>query len=130
MIDQIDADLIALQEVGSEHSLTRLNERLARPYAFARFAPGNSDRSIGLAVLSRVAVAVTSYADLHLRDSEGLVMQAYADEPSALAGILSPLRFQRDVMRVEFDLPGSCGCLLYTSPSPRDRTRSRMPSSA
>ena len=25
---------------------------------------------------------------------------------------------------------GSHGCLLYTSPSPRDRTRSRMPSSA
>ena len=26
---------------------------------------------------------------------------------------------------------GNCeGCLLYTSPSPRDRTRSRMPSSA
>ena len=37
----------------------------------------------------------------------------------------------------EHDLPiiiigmGTCGlCLLYTSPSPRDRTRSRMPSSA
>ena len=26
--------------------------------------------------------------------------------------------------------PGSKACLLYTSPSPRDRTRSRMPSSA
>ena len=25
---------------------------------------------------------------------------------------------------------GGCDCLLYTSPSPRDRTRSRMPSSA
>ena len=25
---------------------------------------------------------------------------------------------------------GTCSCLLYTSPSPRDRTRSRMPSSA
>ena len=25
---------------------------------------------------------------------------------------------------------GAAGCLLYTSPSPRDRTRSRMPSSA
>ena len=25
---------------------------------------------------------------------------------------------------------GPCVCLLYTSPSPRDRTRSRMPSSA
>ena len=26
--------------------------------------------------------------------------------------------------------PEACTCLLYTSPSPRDRTRSRMPSSA
>ena len=28
------------------------------------------------------------------------------------------------------ELPHSKSCLLYTSPSPRDRTRSRMPSSA
>ena len=28
------------------------------------------------------------------------------------------------------DLAEDCICLLYTSPSPRDRTRSRMPSSA
>ena len=27
-------------------------------------------------------------------------------------------------------MDGYCICLLYTSPSPRDRTRSRMPSSA
>ena len=27
-------------------------------------------------------------------------------------------------------LKNAMGCLLYTSPSPRDRTRSRMPSSA
>ena len=27
-------------------------------------------------------------------------------------------------------IPEAMGCLLYTSPSPRDRTRSRMPSSA
>ena len=33
---------------------------------------------------------------------------------------------------VEYGGPdgGDGGCLLYTSPSPRDRTRSRMPSSA
>ena len=35
---------------------------------------------------------------------------------------------------VVFVGPSGCGksttCLLYTSPSPRDRTRSRMPSSA
>ena len=28
------------------------------------------------------------------------------------------------------DMMNMCTCLLYTSPSPRDRTRSRMPSSA
>ena len=30
----------------------------------------------------------------------------------------------------QFGCPPGKGCLLYTSPSPRDRTRSRMPSSA
>ena len=30
----------------------------------------------------------------------------------------------------QFLLGHDCHCLLYTSPSPRDRTRSRMPSSA
>ena len=29
-----------------------------------------------------------------------------------------------------YDIDILCSCLLYTSPSPRDRTRSRMPSSA
>ena len=29
-----------------------------------------------------------------------------------------------------YTIDNSCICLLYTSPSPRDRTRSRMPSSA
>ena len=30
----------------------------------------------------------------------------------------------------QIDFQNKYGCLLYTSPSPRDRTRSRMPSSA
>ena len=39
----------------------------------------------------------------------------------------------RDISRVISagdGLGNTSGCLLYTSPSPRDRTRSRMPSSA
>ena len=41
----------------------------------------------------------------------------------------------RDLLRehtgLQFErVPMSGACLLYTSPSPRDRTRSRMPSSA
>ena len=31
---------------------------------------------------------------------------------------------------LDLDSTGISSCLLYTSPSPRDRTRSRMPSSA
>ena len=46
----------------------------------------------------------------------------YASEPLALASVLAGARSSG---------AGSSGaCLLYTSPSPRDRTRSRMPSSA
>ena len=54
------------------------------------------------------------YAELPF--AQRLVPLAKAD-PSAIADI---------------NIPGNLGqgCLLYTSPSPRDRTRSRMPSSA
>ena len=39
-----------------------------------------------------------------------------------ITALLMAVPFAYDVLRL--------GCLLYTSPSPRDRTRSRMPSSA
>ena len=47
--------------------------------------------------------------------------------------------FEPDLVIVDINMPNTSGlevvrhirtCLLYTSPSPRDRTRSRMPSSA
>ena len=55
----------------------------------------------------------------------------------ALALVILPYfitsRFYIDVLTLIFFtayLGQSWNCLLYTSPSPRDRTRSRMPSSA
>ena len=36
----------------------------------------------------------------------------------------------KDLRNAHFRPQNNCTCLLYTSPSPRDRTRSRMPSSA
>ena len=44
-----------------------------------------------------------------------------------VARALAPLRSAEGGVG---SLPRSISCLLYTSPSPRDRTRSRMPSSA
>ena len=37
---------------------------------------------------------------------------------------------EREVEAIVFAAAEPLSCLLYTSPSPRDRTRSRMPSSA
>ena len=45
-------------------------------------------------------------------------------------GIQPIIGTQIDVVREDEAARKSNGCLLYTSPSPRDRTRSRMPSSA
>ena len=40
------------------------------------------------------------------------------------------LKFGLEIIKSRKNLVGVNTCLLYTSPSPRDRTRSRMPSSA
>ena len=39
-------------------------------------------------------------------------------------------KIPREITIAQAVLESNYGCLLYTSPSPRDRTRSRMPSSA
>ena len=49
-------------------------------------------------------------------EPDGVKLCVWPDRPWTCAG--------------RFPLDSVCVCLLYTSPSPRDRTRSRMPSSA
>ena len=58
-------------------------------------------------------------------EKEGFKVQTYLDGESALIGLT---RTPPDLAIVDIKMPKIC--LLYTSPSPRDRTRSRMPSSA
>ena len=53
--------------------------------------------------------------------------RATADHMGMLATIMNSLAMQDALERIEIH---ARVCLLYTSPSPRDRTRSRMPSSA
>ena len=68
-------------------------------------------------------------------NSSFLEMLDVMNEQLIMEGI-EPVAFDHDCRE---GICGSCslyingeahGCLLYTSPSPRDRTRSRMPSSA
>ena len=63
---------------------------------------------------------VAHLARLELNESE---IRQHAEQ---LEKILEYIK-QLEKINTE-DVP--CTCLLYTSPSPRDRTRSRMPSSA
>ena len=51
-------------------------------------------------------------------------LTASSDAKICLTGILPTLR------KFDLEMHNLTPCLLYTSPSPRDRTRSRMPSSA
>ena len=54
------------------------------------------------------------------------VVQVQVDYKSASASIVD----QEVTQVVEDVIGGAEGCLLYTSPSPRDKRQSRMPSSA
>ena len=55
------------------------------------------------------------------------------DDVDLVRGLCGPnhanLALIEEAFGVYIEAPGA-SCLLYTSPSPRDRTRSRMPSSA
>lgn len=101
MFTQVDADLCMLQEVGSLASLQALNAGLVQPYPFAALLPGNSDRSIHLAVLSRMPVRLSSHREKVLLDVAGNALLEYATEPAAIAKQLTPLRFSRDLLRVD-----------------------------
>ena len=67
--------------------------------------------------------ALTSSPHYHAAAMDGYAVRA-AETLGALE--TDPLRLAVPTQAVYVDT----GCLLYTSPSPRDRTRSRMPSSA
>ena len=49
---------------------------------------------------------------------------------NAIANAEDRKKFRKNMSEIGLDLPKSKICLLYTSPSPRDATLSRMPSSA
>ena len=67
------------------------------------------------------------------KEAESLTQAARYERSEARQGYRSG-HYDRNLTTTSGDvtlhMPRLKGCLLYTSPSPRDRTRSRMPSSA
>ena len=71
--------------------------------------------------------------DLSKMNLKDMNMQQIKDLADRMAFQAPPMQPDRslDNFKIDFGLDLiSRSCLLYTSPSPRDRTRSRMPSSA
>lgn len=87
MISALAADVVLMQEVGSQQTLELLNNQLTCPYEFATVVVGNSDRSIHLAVLSRRRARISSHRDLPLDPGDGS----------------HGLKLQRDILLAEFD---------------------------
>ena len=71
---------------------------------------------------------IQTFSDLLLAEAEKLVVQEKYSKAFRTLLYLYDNGSEDDKKVV--DIMRSCICLLYTSPSPRDRTRSRMPSSA
>ena len=88
---------------------------------------------IGIGVLSWVVFLVVNNP-LGITTAIGQVSGAVATPILGAEAVAQNSYWARNVFKLDYGtlfLVGTLlGCLLYTSPSPRDRTRSRMPSSA
>ena len=70
-----------------------------------------------------------------ITQTELMDMIAADESPSNISSKIKDLLYAKTAEKVDAARPDVANtmfqdCLLYTSPSPRDRTRSRMPSSA
>jgi len=103
-IGSMSADVLLLQEVGSEEVLSELNEVLHNPYPYRAVLPGNSDRGIHLGILSREPFELTSHRHLVLKDASGEALLEYSSEADAAVDRPGPVRIQRDLMLAELTL--------------------------
>ena len=91
----------------------------------------------GNSILNRLALVdgeAGAWSFTLIRLISGAVMLALLSRfrlrEGSWAGAVSLLVYAAGFSFAYLALGAGVGCLLYTSPSPRDRTRSRMPSSA
>ena len=76
-----------------------------------------------MVLLVMVCLAMLSLTTIELRGKSNTIHQQVAQTNARMAAMLAVAELQRK-------LGADRSCLLYTSPSPRDKRQSRMPSSA
>ena len=77
--------------------------------------------SVSIPVMAKARIG--HFVEAQILESLGV---DYIDESE----VLTVADEDNHIDKSDFSVPFVCGCLLYTSPSPRDATLSRMPSSA
>ena len=133
--------LILLQAVGGFHAYLRAVTAPPNAHPVARFLLFERAYPDSVAACVDSLHEVFTEADAGPRNSKPVlrVSRLAADldfqrralpDGAELTGICE--QTQQELARIDQDVAERyfAGCLLYTSPSPRDRTRSRMPSSA
>ena len=112
-INKLSAHVLALQEVGCHGALAQLNALLEQPYQHIGQLPGNSDRNIHLAIMSRFPIRLSSYRERTLIGEEGESLHEFDSEEDAQRARLSPLRMQRDLLLCEVSVPGMASPLAF-----------------
>lgn len=97
----LNADVVVVQEIASLEALNMVNARLTKPFPVVEVVQGNYHRGLHLGVLSKVSVSCKSHRTEELTDESGATLIDFADPDAASTGETSPLRFQRDLLRVD-----------------------------
>ena len=123
------SSLMASLKIDDATQRTRIVESISEVYASINQAKARAEqRRKGLGSAETVAQFGAQFKLF----SQGITNAlALAQDPEKCDEQLSRLLVQLEELESQFgDQEQFLSCLLYTSPSPRDRTRSRMPSSA
>jgi len=113
LVEVIDRDEVKLEELIAQIKINECKVDHKKSYGKCEFRLKNQIEDIKEEESHSVG------NDVNLRPKNGFLLE----EPRivSICHIADPMNGQTDIV---------ISCLLYTSPSPRDRTRSRMPSSA
>ena len=98
---------------------------------YARVAWFGESLNFSETAIERISVCREAFVDLINNDDSVTIYGVTSGYGQNAKTRLSPQQRLEHAATPPFpSMAGFGGCLLYTSPSPRDRTRSRMPSSA
>ena len=101
VVDDIQADIIAFQEIESHSSMELLNDRLEQPFGWYTLVQGNYYRRLHLGYFSRYPFTTTSHRSRSLSDPKGTPLQDFANPDVSSK---TQLKFQRDLLLAEFEL--------------------------